>query len=511
MFKASNIVSMLGKITKMLALKTTLVLAVFLFFASVAAVKAPNVSASYCAWCGTSNDCPSGFAGSGAGYCVSGTQCCAGWVPDSPPPGTSPAPTSSPTYNAAACTNACKAIKGQVNGGVVSGRQVAGKNDGGQANCECYCSTGTWTQGYAACDGGAGAPVIYPECTPGQTGTRQQDGCAYTCNSSGIWVKNNPSCGTSGTPVPTNSPGGSLPPGAVCNPGSRPSGNEFYNIDADIQCGTCAEGAVFGRYCTMSGQWSTGCVRAHACGYVPSSGECTVSTFVTNGENETVLMRSDECAARGYPNAGCNNAHRCVNLQTGDFFIGCDPTDPCKNCWQDGATGAITCRLEDSSCSANVNCRTPVATATPPGGSTPPGTTPPQTTTPFVCLSVTKDVASPQFGQSVRFTCGTVATATRYEFQYKVGDFIGVINTTTPTSNVTQPLPISRRGTYQVQCRPCNANGCTPWTDAWTGQMCGGIAAIRCPNGLVCDLGSRVSQPDATGTCQVNTGATTTR
>lgn len=105
-------------------------------------------------------------------------------------------------------------------------------------------------------------------------------------------------------------------------------------------------------------------------------------------------------------------------------------------------------------------CTPPQPTQTP----TPTPTVPPSLP-PFVCLNITKDIASPKMGDQVRFTCGTVSSATRYEFRYKnsVSGSEGTLDSISTNSNVSQPLVITLAGSYKVQCRPCNGNSCTNW------------------------------------------------
>jgi hypothetical protein len=93
--------------------------------------------------------------------------------------------------------------------------------------------------------------------------------------------------------------------------------------------------------------------------------------------------------------------------------------------------------------------------------------TPTPTPPPFVCLSVSKDIESPRYGQSVRFTCGTVTAATHYEFQYKVGTESGTIAPQNAGANVTIPFAITKLGSYKAQCRPCTATECAPWAETF--------------------------------------------
>lgn len=114
---------------------------------------------------------------------------------------------------------------------------------------------------------------------------------------------------------------------------------------------------------------------------------------------------------------------------------------------------AKQCRLTNNPTSATCVAASPSPSPT----STP-------TTPPLVCLQLTKDVASPVLGSSVRFTCGQVSQATSYQFRYKVGTGQEqTLGTSTSSSNVSQPLTISAGGTYKVQCRPCVGTACTQW------------------------------------------------
>lgn len=94
--------------------------------------------------------------------------------------------------------------------------------------------------------------------------------------------------------------------------------------------------------------------------------------------------------------------------------------------------------------------------------------TPPPTVLP-VCLTISSDVATPKFGDTVRFTCGQVAGATSYAFRYRaVGATTtsGPIATISSSSNISQPLVMSQVAAYDVECQACIGSTCSPYT-AW--------------------------------------------
>lgn len=87
--------------------------------------------------------------------------------------------------------------------------------------------------------------------------------------------------------------------------------------------------------------------------------------------------------------------------------------------------------------------------------STPPSN-PPTTPTPTpgpVCLNVTISKANPQVGESVTFTCGTVAGANHYQFRIKLPD--GTVKDLAATNNVSASFTIAAPGAHKAQCRIC--------------------------------------------------------
>lgn len=82
-----------------------------------------------------------------------------------------------------------------------------------------------------------------------------------------------------------------------------------------------------------------------------------------------------------------------------------------------------------------------------------------------VCLSISPNIASPVYGQSVHFTCSQVIGATSYSFRYRLqgpnGLFTDVIAPLFTGSNVSMPLTYSQAGIYDVECQACIGTSCS--------------------------------------------------
>lgn len=92
-----------------------------------------------------------------------------------------------------------------------------------------------------------------------------------------------------------------------------------------------------------------------------------------------------------------------------------------------------------------------------PTGNTPPGTPqiPPSPTTPSgpQCLSITMSNQSPRIGDTVTFTCGNVAGASRYRF--RLIDAAGAVIEPLATGRTSAPVSITQAGSYRAQCTFC--------------------------------------------------------
>lgn len=265
--------------------------------------------------------------------------------------------------------------------------------------------------------------------------------------------------------------------GYTCSPGNYgpvPPGN----LDCLVVQGsdiTCTK--IGGTPTTLSGGQGTACDNPLSRGACGADG-CVAGQqrlCVRNSAGQTVLGGcdvTDACASQvqNPPSGGSCSGLRQLSVgeKSHGAFVGCQGN---QNCFCDGGfgkplTGNVRCYADtgNDSCGApGVGSPAPVAITQ---SSTPPSTTPPSTP-PFVCLSVSKDIATPTFGQSVRFTCGTVSGATKYEFKYKVGTTVGDVQPLNTGSNLTQPFAITHAGSYKVQCRPCTGTECAPWAENW--------------------------------------------
>jgi hypothetical protein len=134
------------------------------------------------------------------------------------------------SFSTSACTSACQGVKKSASGGTVGGRYNPTTSTSGISGCECYCTSGGWSDTtYSVCTGTN--PV--KECTPGAQGTRSYDGCAYTCTSQGVWAKNNSSCGYS-VGGGTGSGGGGT--GGAGSVGGNSKGVSGYDANGNVLC-----------------------------------------------------------------------------------------------------------------------------------------------------------------------------------------------------------------------------------------------------------------------------------
>ncbi len=283
--------------------------------------------------------------------------------------GGAPAPTSAPGtggFNAAACTNACKAGKGSVNGGVVGGRQLAGKNDGNVANCECYCQVGNWIDGFSKCDGGQAGT----ECTTGQTGNR--GGVAYVCVN-GNWLP----AGSGGTTPGTGTGGPIITPGSagatctsdsdcsstfatmrclLCSGGFVKDGqkvcigvNQGKSVNYSISCGGFA--SATNKVCVPGDRKACGDCSGARCGCDANGNGCRPCTEADYGGNAPT--RQAYCNAFGQWD--CVRTDRCGEIGNREVGAACIYDSSCLsgNCVNGAcaAGGAV-----DTKCSYGSNC-----------------------------------------------------------------------------------------------------------------------------------------------------------
>jgi hypothetical protein len=423
-------------------------------------------------------------------------------------------------FNAAACTSACQGGKGSVNGGVVGGRQLAGKNDGNVANCECYCQVGNWTSGFAACDGGQKGT----ECTDGQTGNR--GGVAYVCKN-GNWIPASSAGGGTtpgtGTGGPVISPGSA---GAACNTNADCSStfatmscltcqggfvkdgqkvcigvNRGKSVNYSISCGgfasatnkvcvpgdrkACGDcsGANGGpassptqqAYCNAFGQWD--CVRTDRCGEIGNRGvgaACIYDSSCLSGicNNGACSAGSDEMdnICRNEPDRPACQAQGITckvpdgRVVSNGGFAGCGnnygkPADYdcfCQN-------GNVTCAFDADrqSCAAPAGS-TPIAQA--------PATQPPATQTPAPSPSPKPTPSpTPSPSPSPTYTCNSTCTTTpqcqtaNSNYTCYNGNCRLTGNLESSTCNQATPSPsptytCNSQCTSTAQCQTANSN-----------------------------------------------------
>lgn len=92
------------------------------------------------------------------------------------------------------------------------------------------------------------------------------------------------------------------------------------------------------------------------------------------------------------------------------------------------------------------------------------------TTESLVCVSLTKDVATPRVGDELTFVCRGRHSANgnlSYDFRYRVGN--GAFTSLTANAN-SATLTVDRPGVWEVQCRACGTvNGRRVCSASWQG------------------------------------------
>jgi len=229
----------------------------------------------------------------------------------------------------------------------------------------------------------------------------------------------------------------------TCNKRVQTVSTNSFKVNTSTQCLTAGSDAVVaGYYCQGVSEVnrSTGCNDSSNTVISPKSGGVCVNDVVAavTASNKSIcgVVQIDV----DNPKTG---EHYSMNVYS---QAGCAGTPPASNPPRQFNGCTTNCGGGD--------------TPTPPP-STPPSSPPPGSP---VCVDITSSISSPQLGQAPAFTCLPAATATRYEFRYRIGT--GAYSTLAPTStssNVSTPLTVNASGNYLIQCRPCNANGCANW------------------------------------------------
>ncbi len=246
------------------------------------------------------------------------------------------------------------------------------------------------------------------------------------------------------------------------------TGGYIYYTKADCQNygSSCATGT---KYCAATNSCianSATCQTAGSC--VQSQGSCegagatccgglvcqgVAGSRLCQQQNANDCAPTDHCGG----NQGYIGFH-CTNLTNGQ----CNSNPQTFDTMEAAVAYAGTCGQADTVCAAQRNlcggftifssgC-TP--TSTNPPASTPPGVTP----TPIgpVCLNIAMSKPNPVVGDTVTFTCGTVAGAARYEFRVKLPDgTIQNLATSTTSVNVSTSFTVNSSGSHFAQCRLC--------------------------------------------------------
>src|SRR5258708_5074131 len=319
---------------------------------------------------------------------------------------------------------------------------------------KCFCSSGhgTATSSVLIVDQNLypnGQPfnasdVASVQCGSGQWDVNSGDVTGgQGVNGGGICYSSGTDCGGGGggvgptaTPVPTATPqpicGGTCTTDVDCAPSS--GGNVHPVCDPTTK--TCQNPNCIG-YTTPG----TIC----SCGPAPSALPCGA---LCGGQNDGQVFPTNCLNGTCGNNAnGGTSGNRCLQGSNGYTVKG-------GSCVQD-KNPAVFCLFKPDGSPA-LTASDVLAACAPPAP-------------PMVCLNVTKDIVSPQLGQNVTFTCGSVVGATRYDFIYRIN--AGKTHVLTPPpigSNSPTPLSIPHTTTNQIPYTPCNTTTCTPWQTSWT-------------------------------------------
>ncbi len=258
-------------------------------------------------------------------------------------------------------------------------------------------------------NGTTGAKV----CEPGQavscSSSGPLGGTGQICNASGTGtdtVSNAHACASTNgvtSPAITNNSDASVCGGATGN---------FIGCSGNKNCYACSSGS--GGYCVYEPGLS--------CGAQP--GSSSTASIGGGGTTSNSSVPPSHSTPPGqqipYPHVCNTDCTRTDQCQTYDKNFVCT----------DVGGSSKKCRLANNLSSST--CETPPAP---------------------VCLNITASKTNPSFGDSITFTCGTVAGANHYEFRVKLPD--GTFQSLTANGNVSSPYTINTSGAFAAQCRIC--------------------------------------------------------
>lgn len=357
-----------------------------------------------------------------------------------------------------------------------SGPCTPGGSDDGACHSDCHiytCVNNQWQQGASCTSGELG-------CNPGGGGGGGGD--TVDCDTCGAYNQGACPAGSCGT----ESDG--------CDGALHFCGGGCYNEDQTKMCDGVAGCRNPSIACGGDQCSNVNCATGEHC----NGGVC-VSDQV---EGENITYQKYIC-----PN-GCGSDSQCTGADSG-AQISAMSTTPLtlgdNDCGQvDIYSNGTYSQVAQNSCdSASCGSQSPPP-STPPKSPPPPGSP--------ICIGLTSSISAPKIGDNPVFTCAIAAETTRYEFQWKLGaGAYQVLQPSTAGSNVSAPIAVNASGTYTIQCRPCNAQGCSAWDgiiDTSTqGTLCGGLAGVACESGYACIFANGTGRPtfaDEAGTCQVS-------
>ena len=293
-------------------------------------------------------------------------------------------------------------------------------------------------------------------CTPA-------NGCTY-CAHSGTCVNAGASCSPSCDYVCVSKiTAGYVGVAGSCSPG-------LFCAKAVAPPSGCATGTS---YCDKTGTClpaGTPCTSG-TCNFAGQS--CSSNSPCCNGLACQGVVGSQKCQDPGTgvcPGGTCGGnqgwiAFSCDHLTNSQ----CLSNDSTHNSYADAVGNAGSCGQVDEVCNGGSNnrnlcggfsifssgCGSPSSSPNPSTPPASPGASPSTPPASLVCVDITASKAAPVVGDSVTFTCGTVAGANHYEFRVKSPD--GTISTLglSAVKNVSAAISITQSGQYSAQCRIC--------------------------------------------------------
>lgn len=275
----------------------------------------------------------------------------------------------------------------------------------------------------------------------------------------------------------------------------------------------CGEGIVTGASCstTKNSQFFKPCNCENGTFYFDSDGICNSKDAVgavNPAYYDTYGLCATEAAKAGCGGGGtggggtgtiscnyvCNNSGcTCNSGQCQVYHWKCDRISNLSGGCQDGtpkigqsASFSASCGAEqiDVVCNgASIDFRSKVNSVActnpsrPPTVITSPSPSPspsPSTTTAMSCTGISKNVATPEIGDKVTFTCAGSTTpaslgiSLAYNFRYNINS--GNWQTLANKTSTTAELSVDACGTYAVQCRAClTTAGTTTCDPVWQG------------------------------------------